>query len=170
MVRSTTIATIGAALLGGIVLIQGQAPAGQPPAAPPSVQQPAAQQPSQQKPPQPSEKAETKVTVAGCLKPGTLPGSWTLENVEMASAAPAGAETKPGEKGTAGTAGTKKTYTLSVKPGEDLKAHTNHKIEVTGTVSQASTAPSTTPGAVQGVTPPQTFNMESFKMVSATCP
>jgi hypothetical protein len=101
----------------------------------------------------------------------------------MASAASA----QPGATGTAGStpaagAAAKKTYTLAVKPTtEDLKAHMNHKIEVTGMIAPASGAGASgaTSGAGAGATSgagaaaaagQQTLNVESFKMVSATCP
>jgi len=164
MIRTFTIA---AALLGAIALVQAQAPTGQPPADRPAVQPPAAPQPPQQRPTESSDKTD-KVTVTGCLKPGTAAGTWALENVQMAPAAEAGAQAKPAEtpKGTVGAAGAKKTYNLIVKAGEDPKAHTNHKIEVTGTVSQAGS----TPGATAGAAAQQTFTVDSLKMVSATCP
>ena len=128
-------------------------------------QAPASQQPTTQKP----AAAGNKVTVSGCLKPGTTAGTWTLDNAEMASAAsaqkPAGASS-----GTAGTAGAKQTYTLVAKAGQDLKPHANHKIEVTGTVDKASETPRGTSGAAGGTMAKQELNVESFKMVAATCP
>jgi hypothetical protein len=49
-----------------------------------------------------------------------------------------------------------------VKPTENIKPHANHKIEVTGTMGKAAG------GAAASATP--TFNVDSFKMVAATCP
>ena len=99
-------------------------------------QQPAAQQPA----PAPASPATaaSKVTYSGCLKPGTAAGSWALENAEIPSMA--SAQAKPGDSpvGTSGAA--MKAFNLSTK--EDLKAHANHKIEVTGTVSQPSASAS----------------------------
>jgi hypothetical protein len=56
------------------------------------------------------------------------------------------------------------TLGLNVKPGENIKPHANHKIEVTGTMSKAAGSPSSS------TTPSQTINVESVKMVAATCP
>jgi hypothetical protein len=83
-----------------------------------------------------------------------------LENAEVASAAGA----KPGATATSGAS--KLSFNLMAKPSENLKPHANHKIEVTGTVSKA-------PGGAassSSTTPSQTLNVESVKMVSATCP
>jgi hypothetical protein len=174
MVRMLTTSVF--VLVGAMAMVGAQAPAGQAPAERPAVQQPA-QPPSQERPAQasepqrsaqPSEKTDADVTVAGCLKPGTATGSWMLENAEMASAAPVGG--KPGEaaKGTTGAASVKKTYSLLIKAADDLKGHANHKIEVTGTISQAGGTPPAAAAAASASA--QQFNVKSFKMVSATCP
>jgi hypothetical protein len=130
-----------AALCTIAVAAQTPAPQGEKPAAP----APAAQAAS-----------AGKVTYTGCLKPGTAADSWTLENAEVAAAA--------GKSTATSGAASKMTIGLSAKPTENLKPHANHKIEVTGTVSKtgAASSSSTTPG--------QTLAVESFKMVSATCP
>ncbi len=161
MVRSSVCVL---ALLCAAAVVAAQTPAQQPPAAP----QPKTQQPAQQPPAPPPQPAQAnKVTYTGCLKPGATAESWTLENADMASAASATAKPGEGTVGTSGTAGSKTIFNLSAKAGENLKPHTNHKIEVVGTVSQASPS-----GAASGATstPRQTLNVESFKMVSATCP
>ena len=118
----------------------------------------AAQTPAPQgdKPAAPSAQASSagKVTFTGCLKPGAGADTWTLENAEMAG------------KSTAATSGSasRMTLGLTTKPSENLKPHANHKIEVTGTVSKAAGA------AASPTAPSQTLAVESFKMVSATCP
>jgi hypothetical protein len=131
-----------AALCTIAVAAQTPAPQGDKPAAP----APAAQAAS-----------AGKVTYTGCLKPGAAADSWTLENAEMASAAGKPAATSGASKMTLG---------LSAKPTENLKPHANHKIEVTGTMSKAGGASSSS----SSTTPSQTLAVESFKMVSATCP
>ena len=112
-------------------------------------------------PPAPTASAANKVTYTGCLKPGTAADSWMLENAEVASAAGA----KPGATATSGAP--KTTLNLTVKPSENLKPHANHKIEVTGTVSKAAAGAA---ASSSSSTPTQTFTVESFKMVSASCP
>jgi hypothetical protein len=111
-------------------------------------------------PPSPAS-AANKVTYTGCLKPGTAADTWTLENAEIASAAGA----KPGATATSGAP--KATFNLMAKPSENLKPHTNHKIEVTGTVSKAAGGAA---ASSSSTTPSQTLNVDSVKMVSATCP
>lgn len=121
-----------------------------------------------------------KVTYTGCLKPGATADSWTLENAEVsavgASAKAEGASSAPqGATATAGRAPSNTILALTVKPTENLKPHANHKIEVVGTVSVSDASAKTTgapaPGASAAATAPrQNFNVESFKMVSATCP
>jgi hypothetical protein len=124
----------------------------------PAVQQPATQQPPAQQPAAPiPEKsvAVSKVTYTGCVKPGTAPETWILENAEVA---------RPGQTPTATSGATKTTFNLTTKVGTDLTPHANHKIEVVGTVAPAK------PGAVSGQPARQEFAVESIKMVSATCP
>ena len=121
-----------------------------------------------------------KVTYTGCLKPGAMADTWTLENAEVSSAGAAarteGApSTTPGATATSGKTPSNTTLALTVKPTDNLKPHTNHKIEVVGTVSAsdatAKAAGAPAPGAsAASTTPRQNFTVESFKMVSATCP
>jgi hypothetical protein len=134
-----------AALCTIAVAAQAPAPQDKPAAPAPAAPAPAAQAP-----------AAGKVTYTGCLKPGTAADTWTLENAEVASAA--GKSTA-----TSGSA-SKMTIGLSAKPTENLKPHANHKIEVTGTVSKAGGASSSS------AMPSQTLAVDSFKMVAATCP
>jgi hypothetical protein len=80
-----------------------------------------------------------------------------------------------------------KSYALIAKSSPDLGKHLNHKISVTGTVAptRSSTAAGSTPaprstspgggyGAPSSATasaqPTETVTVQSFKMVSATCP
>jgi hypothetical protein len=157
----------------------------------PTQQAPATERPAQQQPAPGTPSAQTgqsaKVTYTGCLKPGTTADSWTLENAEVASAA--GTSAKPSSAiGTSG-AGSKTTLALTAKSAQNLKPHANHKIEVVGTVSPAGAgsttqgagattqgAAATTPGnagaasTASTTAPQQNLTVESFKMVSATCP
>jgi hypothetical protein len=104
---------------------------------------------------------------------------WTLENAEIASTAGTSATasgstaTAPGGTGTAGAAGSKMALGLTVKGTENLKPHTNHKIQVVGVVNPSATAATGSGVAASGATtagPRQNLTVESFKMVSASCP
>ena len=135
-------------------------PAPSPPA--PTTQTPTAQQPT----PKPSMDKSTvanNVTYSGCLKPGATSGTWILENVEIAPV-------KPGES-VATSGAPKPTLNLTTKSGTDLKSHANHKVEVTGTIAAAKPAGPSTSGAPSGhAAARQEFTVESFKMVSTSCP
>ena len=159
MVRSLTLIP---ALLCAVALVSAQAPTDRPspPAAPPAAQQPS--NPAAQ-PATPATPAAAKVTYSGCVKPGTLPDTFVLESAELAPAA--GAAT---QGSAVGTSGMKTTLNLTTKAGTDLKPHANHKIEVIGTLAPPK-APA--PGASASATtkPAQEFNVESIRMVSATC-
>ena len=184
MVRSLALVP---AMLCAAAIATAQTPAPAYPADKPAT--PAAQQPATPaaQPARPAESSMTATTVTytGCLKPGTTPGTWLLESAELAR--PAGAAGATASAATAGasavgTSGvTKSTFTLNTKPDAgDLKPHANHKIEVMGTLSaakagqaSAQVSPSGAAGATAtaSVTPArQDFAVESFKMVSATCP
>jgi hypothetical protein len=113
-----------------------------------------------------------KVTYSGCVKPGTLPNTFVLDSAEVAPAAGATTTTTT-PSGAVGTSGmSKTTLNLTTKSGVDLKAHTNHKIEVVGTLAppkSAAASASADAGASASVKPAQEFNVDSFKMISATC-
>jgi hypothetical protein len=148
--------------------------------------QPGQQQPTSS-PNAPSTQANqanqaNKVTYTGCLKAGTTADTWTLENAEIASAAGTSASgtaatgagaTASGGTGTSGAAGSKMVLGLTVKGTENLKPHTNHKIQVVGVVNPTATAATGSGVAASGATttgPRQNLTVESFKMVSAACP
>jgi hypothetical protein len=120
-----------------------------------------------------------KVTYTGCLKPGTTPGTWMLESAALSTGATSSTDRAVGTSGVASS----ETFMLTSKPSDNLKPHANHKIEVVGVVSPAASSgmssPSTqsSPGAqssssatASSSTPRQTITIDSFKMVSATCP
>ena len=158
------IAIFAAATLA-VVAIAGAQTTTQPPAAqPPSADRPTAQQPAAQ----PSQ-AENKITVSGCLKQGAAGSNFILADASAVSAAGAAGQAKPEA---VGTAGMKKTYNLAAKPGEDLSKHVNHRIEVTGAVSAARAEPPAAGGAAKpeaSAAPTETLNVQSFKMVAASC-
>ena len=149
MISKLTIAT---GILGAAAVLGAQTPGQQPPADRPAIQ--------------PATEAN-KVTISGCVKPGTAADSFVLSNAVTTPAAP-GRETAP----TTGTTGSTKSYNIVAKPGEELSKHVNHKIEVTGTVS-ASRPPSAAPAASAPPTadqPTETVTVQSLKMVAMTCP
>jgi hypothetical protein len=137
--------TFVSALLCAGALVTAQKPAQEKPAGgpPPATQAPAAK-----------ESAAGKVTYSGCVKPGSAPDSWILENAELS---------KPGgEPSVAKSGASKMTLALNAKSGTDLKPHANHKVEIMGT-----TAPAKAGG---GDAPKQELTVDSLKMVSTTCP
>jgi hypothetical protein len=144
MVRVFT-GTLVAAMFGAVALVGAQ----QPPAAP--------QKPAEQSAARPQSDIKTQ-TITGCVEKGLGADSFVLAESSAAAAPAPGA--KPGEK-PAGTTGATKSYALMAKPSDDLSKHVNHKIEVTGTVSAA---PSAAPGQ-----PKEVLNVQSIKMVAATC-
>ena len=144
MVRVFT-GAFAAAMLGAVTMVGAQQPA------------------APQKPAEQAERDAKTTTITGCVKPGTAANSFVIEEIS-ASAAKAPAE--PGAR-PAGTSGVSKSYALMAKPGEDLSKHVNHKIEVTGTVSPA--APSAAPSPASSSQPKETLNVQSIKMVAATC-
>jgi hypothetical protein len=151
MVRVFT-GTLVAAVLAVAMVGAQQVGAQQPPAAPP--QKPA--QPSESRPPSDTAKAQT---ITGCVEKGTGADSFILAEAGTGAAPAPGA--KPGEK-PAGTSGATKSYALMAKPTEDLSKHVGHKVEITGTVIPAS---SPAPGS-----PKESLNVQSVKMVAASCP
>jgi hypothetical protein len=171
MVRALTFVP---AMLCAAAIAAAQTPP-KPDTNPPAVQQPAPQQPTtqppaSQRPAQPMIDAVSKVTYTGCVKPGTAVGTWVLDNAEMAR--PAGLSGQTGSTPATGTVGTtgigKSTFSLSTKPGTDLKPHANHKVEIVGSVAPAKLSMPGSPSA--GPSDHQEFTVESVKMVSTTCP
>jgi hypothetical protein len=63
----------------------------------------------------------------------------------------------------------KTTLNLTTKPGTDLKAHTGHKIEVSGSIAPPKAAPADAGAASSSAKPAQEFNVDSIKMVAASC-
>lgn len=110
-----------------------------------------------------------KVTYVGCVKPGAGTDSFVLESASIAPAA--GASSAPSAVGTSG-AGKGTNLNLSAPTGTDLKAHLNHKVEVTGTMAKPSASASASAsdaGASATAKPAMSFNVETVKMVAATC-
>ncbi len=114
-----------------------------------------------------------KVTYIGCVRPGTGADSFVLESASIAPAAGA-SSSAPSAVGTSG-AGKGTSLNLSPRAGTDLKAHLNHQVEVTGTMAAktgASASASASAGeasASAGAKPAMNFNVETVKMVAATC-
>lgn len=169
MVRSLTFVP---AMLCVAAIAAAQTPT---PAAPERpAERPAVQQPAT--PPSESSMKASTVSYTGCLKPGTTPGTWILDSAELAREMGAGSASAPTtpSAGAVGTSGvSKSTFTLNTKPdAQDLKPHANHKIQVTGTVgaAKAAASPSSAAASSAHASANKDFAVESFKMVSATCP
>ncbi len=145
-------------------IVTAQAPAGEKPAGDqPRAQEPATPKPSTppatpSTPPASSQSAAGKVTYTGCLKQGESAGSWILENAEAAA--------KPGARPRARSERQvrRRRHSVSTPASSvNLTPHANHKVEIVGMVAPAK------PGG--GATAPkQAINVDSLKMVSATCP
>ena len=166
MVRSLSFVS---AMLCAAAIVSAQSPAERP-AGNPAAQAPAAQQPMPSSERQ--EPAVAKVTYSGCVKPGTTPGSFILDSANLTPAA--GASSAQPSASAVGTSGAMKTtLNLTTKVGTDLAPHTNHKVEVTGTLAPAARiadSPAPPAGQAAAARPVQGFNVESVKMVSTTCP
>jgi hypothetical protein len=201
MVRSLTFVP---AMLCVAAIATAQTPTPATPAekpATPTTQQPATPHPAPATPASPSSQsakpadssmAASTVTYTGCLKPGTTPGTWILDNAELArqmGASASASSSAPGATASASTPGagavgtsgvSRSSFTLNTSPAAgDLKPHANHKIEVIGTVAaakagqaSASVSPSGAGASASASASParQDFTVQSFKMVSASCP
>ena len=144
--------TLATGIIGATAILGAQAPSQQPP-----VDRPADQ---------PATEAN-KVTISGCVKPGTSADAFILSNAVITPSAP-GRDTAP----TTGTAGSTKSYNVVAKPGGELSKHVNHKIEITGTLSASRPPSASAPGATPPTAdqPAETVTVQSFKMVAVACP
>lgn len=122
-----------------------------------SAQQPAPQTPPPQPTPAPSAsvKLDKDVTLTGCVKAGTAPGSFELSNVKKAGDTSMAKDAK---------------IALSPAAGVDLAAHSGHTVEVTGTWAAAAAATPPSPSAPAGdAKAGKSLTVSKVKMVSATC-
>ena len=171
-------------LVAGTLTLSAQAPA-------PAPQTP---RPSQNTPARTDDKT---MTVTGCLKPAdasqaapapsatpspAAPASrFMLTNVEPDTGSPAGGSTAaakpakpaPEESPAAGTmtnaAG--KQYTLVPDAGVNLAPHLNHKVRITGKLSDKAETKTVAPAEprASAMTAPATIAVSAVTMVSATC-
>jgi hypothetical protein len=121
------------------------------------------------------------ITVSGCVERASETGatattgaSDTAAKFELTNAAIAGGSTASEAAGTSGTASAAKTYRLDATDAQ-LSAHLNHKVEVTGTLEEATPGASGTASETTGTSGTSKaaaprLKVESVKMVSATCP
>ena len=125
----------------------------------------------------PQSSAAKQVTFSGCIEKAPSDSSAAASTTTASTATPAFILTNasPAGTGTVGTAGSAKPaakYRLDADAAK-LSPHVGHKVEVTGTVDESSSAsPATstttsTPSSSAGMDPK--FNVESVKMVAATC-
>ena len=155
------------------VAAQGQQPAtpGQQPAAPgerPTTQGERPATPGQQpttRAEQPATTQAAKVMIAGCIQSappaapaaGAAPAPAAAAKFDLANAK----VVSSGPVGTTGAAPTAMRYRLE---GDEktISTHLNHQVEITGTLSPATAAGTTTAAPM--------LKVESVKMVAATCP
>jgi hypothetical protein len=166
--RRTAIGTFVALMAGAaLVLAQDAPPQGNAPA-------PSAAQKS-------SASADKTVTYTGCLESGSAPGTYMLSNAAEVKQPATGGQSAAGgaassAKSTAGAPSFKLTGTPA---GFDLAANLNHKIEVTGMISEASSTPEprTQPQPNEPRTEPQaqsqsaakTFSLKTAKSLADRC-
>jgi hypothetical protein len=114
---------------------------------------------------------ENRVTVTGCVeRADQMAGSAATTTVDSLAFVliKASADKPTGTSGTApadATAASDRMYRLDGKQDE-LNPHVGHKVEVSGTVAEAPTAPA---GATSSTNAPR-LRVESIKMIDATCP
>jgi hypothetical protein len=83
-------------------------------------------------------------TISGCLRPASTNRQFLVTDATVVK----------GSNSAVGTSGTaKKSYTGVIPPGLKLQTQVNHRVELAGTILD------------NGM-----FEMESLKMISATCP
>ena len=170
-------------LVAGTLTLSAQAPAPAPQTPRPS-------------PNTPARTDDKTMTVTGCLKPAdasqtapapsatpstTAPASrFMLTNVEADTGSAAGGSTStakpsrpaPEESPAAGTmtsAGNR--YILMPDAGVNLAAHVNHKVRITGTLSDKADTKTAAPAEPRAgaMTTPATIAVSAVTMVSATC-
>ena len=108
-----------------------------PPAQSPAQPYPAKPNPADtQKPPKGHDmKAPATVTLTGCLREGSDPNTFQLENPQVASST-TGSSTEPNPPSAAGMpAGDLGPVTLVASTDIDLKPHVGHRVEVRGTMA-----------------------------------
>jgi len=114
-----------------------------------------------------SKDADHDVTATGCLSRGA-DGRFMLNNVARNGETNSSASTTTGTSGSVGAA-TARSWTLEGKDSE-LAEHVGHRIEVKGRLMPAAvTSTTTAPGAASSTTAQEKFDVESVRMVAASC-
>jgi hypothetical protein len=147
----------------------------------PTTPAPAAQAPATQSPTTPapaasaSANADKKVTLSGCIERqppsvAAVTGAPTMP-FTLANASPAGARSPVGTSGSTGaaSAASAKSYRLDAAEST-LSPHVGHKVEITGTIEEASASPAA--GAAASGSPSTAMarlKVDSVKMVSTSC-
>ena len=129
----------------------------------------------------PQSSTAKQVTLAGCVEKAPAPAGAAAS--ASATATPAFILTNAAPAGTGGTVGTAGSAKPAAKYRLDadaakLSPHVGHKVEITGTIDESSSASSPS-SASSAATPPSAsssaagmepkFKVESVKMVAATC-
>jgi hypothetical protein len=131
--------------------------------------------------PKPQTTTKDTISVSGCLQAGTTPDTFMLSNVTQTATA----STATGTAGSAtasasATTGAKSTdtkYELVASGTVNLKPHVGHKVEITGTPSDAKgttgttgSTPSTATSSATGAAPAKKITVTAVKHVAASCP
>jgi hypothetical protein len=105
----------------------------------------------------------TPMTIRGCVAQSGA--QYRLDHAMVATDPDSETQTRPATESS--TTPKMISYILT---GADVKAHVDHKVEVTGTLSRDT--PQVTAGikTIPGMKLAGTLNVKSVKMVSATCP
>jgi hypothetical protein len=168
--RRTAIGTFVALMAGAVIVVAQDAPQqGNAPASSPAQKS--------------SSTTEKSVTYTGCLESGAAPGTYMLSNATevkqttTTSQSAAGGAASSAKSTTTSTA-TAPSFKLTGTPaGFDLAANLNHKIEVTGMISETSSTPEprTQPQPNEPRTEPQvqsqtkSFSLKTAKSLADRC-
>ena len=176
MTKTIWTAACSAIVVGAAIGVMAQAPATQPPT-PPSTSPstpPSAQQPA---PEQGNTSADHKVTVTGCLRAAptgaatdtaaAAPGTAGTTGTTAAQGAATDADAKfvlADAKTSATDTAPAQTYRLIANPAA-LTPHVGKKLELTGTIVDAASAPGGAAGAATG----PALRVEAGKVLAASC-
>ena len=150
---ATTLATLLCASLAA------QANRPQDPSAPPRVAPPAAGADRTPADPQSAAKKDDSIAVEGCIQRGTPARGTAGTSGTTGQAAPAFMLTSAAKPaGSTSTAPVASSYQLDAADSK-LTPHVGHKVEITGTLDQASASP----GA------PPKLKVDNVKMIAANC-
>jgi hypothetical protein len=126
--------------------------------------------PQSQPPMQEAKDAAKAITVTGCLKAGDTAESYVLSDLKWGKAGDKAVGTSGAGVPAAIASATSLKLTGSPS-GAKLSEHVGHTVEVSGSVSEKSSAPSAPadPASARPASAAPSLNVRTVKMVSATC-